>query len=61
MVAVVRSPSEWATRCISSQSSLVHFKRAIFARTSSSRNFRAAAGDGLQARVHQALNRFADC
>src|SRR5467141_2360329 len=37
MVAVVRSPSEWATRCISSQSSLVHFSRAIFARTSSSR------------------------
>ncbi len=37
IVAVVRNPSEWAMRCTSSHSSLVHFKRAILPRISSSR------------------------
>ena len=60
MVAVVRRPSECATRCTSSQSSLVHFRRAILRANFVVENFRAAAGNGLQTGVHQALDGFAD-
>jgi len=60
MVAVVRSPNEWATR--------VHFFPVVTRALQPGNlradfvveNFRAAAGNGLQSCVHQPLDGFAD-
>jgi len=60
IVAVVRSPSRMCNAVDFSQSSLVHFSRAIFARTSSSRISAPPPGIGLQPRVHQPPDRVFD-